>query len=131
MTLIIENPQTGETRQLEKQNGRYPMPNVPWRVKNTIANEQKAKAKGERLAKAEAMAADFGLPVSMFNFIGAWLLGCPYCAAAGEVQELYEKGKITLQQHKELFIFAANAKDQQNLDALRKLKGTLWQLRSK
>jgi hypothetical protein len=36
MKLIIENPQTGEMRTLEKVAGHYPNFMLPWRVKTSL-----------------------------------------------------------------------------------------------
>jgi hypothetical protein len=77
----------------------------------------------------EAMAVDFGLPVQWLNFVGGWLLGCQACATAGEVVKLYAQGKITRAEHKDLFIKVANAKSQDDLKALKELKGQLEVLR--
>lgn len=39
MSVIIENPETGDLRTLEPdQSGRYPIFYLPWRVKNTVRN---------------------------------------------------------------------------------------------
>lgn len=75
--------------------------------------------------KLTVLAADFGLPVQWFNFAGGWLLGCEYCTTAGHIVELYEKGKITREQHRELFLRVVHAKAQDDMKALVKLKGIL------
>lgn len=39
MSVIIENPQTGDVRTLEPdQSGQYPNFQLPWRVKDTVRN---------------------------------------------------------------------------------------------
>ena len=84
----------------------------------------------ETKEKIEAMAADFGLPVWWLNFAGGWLLGCQPCITVGHIAWLYEKGKITKEKHKQLFLAVANAKEQRDKEALSKLKGELEGLRT-
>jgi len=109
--------------------GQFPNIYLPWRVDIESINAKNNQTVNLMKEKVARIAADFGLPASMFSFIGGWLLGCPYCVAAGEVVKLYEQGKINREQHKELFMMAANAKDQGDEQALNKLKGTLEALR--
>lgn len=79
--------------------------------------------------KLAVLASDFGLPVQWFNWVGGWLLGCEYCNTAGRIVELYERGKITREKHRELFLKVANAKSQDDMKALMLLKGRLETLR--
>lgn len=123
--IILENSETGETREVASgTNWR-----APWIPKNTVHNLHKQQERNESMERLAAAAADFGLPVHVFSYVGGLLLGCPYCIAAGEVEKLYEQGKISREEHKELFMMAANAKDQRDEAALKKLKGKLEGLR--
>lgn len=79
----------------------------------------------ETKEKIEAMAAEFGLPVWWLNFAGGWLLGCQPCTTAGHIVKLYAKGKITKEQHKQLFLAVANAKAERDKKRLDELKGVL------
>lgn len=79
----------------------------------------------QTLEKLTVLAADFGLPVQWFNWAGGWLLGCEYCTTAGHIVALYEGGKITRAEHRDLFLKVANAKSQDDMKALYDLKGAL------
>lgn len=131
MSLIIENPETGETKTLTPDvDGRYPNFRLPWQVKTTLKTLERAKEINVTKEKLVAYAVDMGLPVSMFLAAGSWLLGCPYCQLGDQIVKLYEQGKITREQHKEMFLAVANAKSQDDRAALAKLKGQLEGLRT-
>lgn len=84
--------------------------------------------KSQTIEKLTVLASDFGLPVQWFNFAGGWLIGCEYCTTAGRIVELYEKGKITREQHRELFLRVANAKSQDDMTELWQLRGVLREM---
>ncbi len=89
MPVIIENPQTGETRTLEKDaSGRYPTFQVPWRVRGTTQSVQRAAVvadyKMQVQSKLAVYATRLGLPVASFLDSARWLLDrdCPYSGAS-------------------------------------------------
>ena len=105
MPVIIENPETGETRTLEKDaSGRYPAFKLPWRVKGTTQTIQRAKEVSDyKMAvqsKLAVYATRLGLPVANFLDAARWLLDrdCPYCQLATEalrrIQELGDEMAI-------------------------------------
>src|SRR5689334_12642909 len=108
--VVIENPQTGETQIIEPGKGAMPPP--PWRVKNSVANLERDHVRAEKMARFTRIASDFGLPTHVFQRVGGWLLGCAVCTSTAEVTELYDEGKITKEQHGDLFVRVANAIDQ-------------------
>jgi hypothetical protein len=123
--IIIENDK-GETREIK--SGETFM--APWRVKTTLNNMKREEAKNAMMQKFTAAAADFGLPAHVFQRVGGFLLGCMKCTATGEITDLYYAGKITKEEHRDLFIQAANAFDQDDQETLKKIKGKLEALRA-
>jgi len=104
-SVIIENPQTGETRTLEKDaSGRYPTFHLPWRVKGTVEGIKQAavQANAQMLlqSKIAVYAQRMGLPAAGFLDAARWLLDrdCPYCQLATEalrrIQELGDEMAI-------------------------------------
>ena len=129
MSVVIENPETKETRTVEMIDGKYDMPPFPWRVKGTLANLERQEKRNAAMQRFTMIAADFGLPAHVFQAAGGWLLGCARCTTTVEVTALYEQGKISKEQHKDFFIRVANAIDQKDQYALKELKGKLEALR--
>lgn len=130
MSVIIENPQTGETRQLERDaDGRYPNLMLPWRVKQALPDPERQAKRTAAVQKLTSFAASFGLPAHIFQQAGGLLLGCAKCTATAEITALLEAGKISPAEHKDLFVRVANAIDQRDEQALKELKGKLEALR--
>lgn len=123
--IILENPETGQTREIQSGESFA----APWRVKGTVNNAQRMEAHNAAMQRLTAAAADFGLPAAMFQRVGGWLLGCAKCTTTAEVTALLDRGKITADEHKDLFIRVANAIDQKDERALLELKGKLEALR--
>lgn len=126
MPVIIENPETGETRTLEKENGRYPAFKVPWRVKGTTQSVQRASVAADYQMQVQSKLAVYatrmGLPVAGFLDTARWLLdrNCPYCQLATEaLRRIQELGD-------EMAIFFLNriqvAKANNDMEELRRIR---------
>jgi hypothetical protein len=86
MSIVLENPETGETRIIEPdKNGQYPGFRLPWRAVGTVANIEQAKVRAQRIEtterRFERMANFFGLSVAQFIEVAAKALNIPPCAA--------------------------------------------------
>lgn len=129
--LVIENTVTKARRVIPlPEDGRIGRLEPGEKVLGTFKAVQAAQARKEMAAKFDAYAADFGLKPSIFRKVGGWLLGCAYCQTAGELTELLEKGLISREAHRQMFLDVANAKDQGDEAALKALKGKLEALRN-
>jgi hypothetical protein len=111
MQVVIENPETGETKTLEKQpNGQYPVVQLPWRVKGTVTTLAQAEVLEQRKAsmamqlksRVAVYAAKAGIPMAEFLDTARWLLDkdCPYCQTGTlvlrRIQELGEDIAVQL-----------------------------------
>jgi hypothetical protein len=78
MNVIIENPQTGQTRVLlPDANGRYPNFQLPWHVQGPSYPAKEMAAKMEAAAKRQAVTINVD---DKMNKIAAWL-GVPLAEA--------------------------------------------------
>lgn len=125
-TVIIENPDTGETRLLEKVNGKYPPITLPWRVKGTLESVQREKVVTDRRAHTQSMLATYatrlGLPVPQFLDAARWLLdkNCPYCQLGTQV--LRRISEIGADRAIELLDRIQKAKANQDTDELVRIR---------
>lgn len=92
MPVVIENSETGETREIEKgSDGKYPKLKLPWRVKGTpelIRRKLNFENQVQNLnSRVAVLAARMGLPIADFLDTARWLLDkdCPYCQVATKV----------------------------------------------
>lgn len=91
MKIILENPETGELREL-RDKGSF---SRPWRIKETIP-EQSTRTH-ETQATLAVFASKVGLPVAQFLDAARWLLrkDCPYCQLGTQVlKRVTELGEV-------------------------------------
>ncbi len=122
-SVVIENPETGETKMLEKNTlGKYPSFKLPWRVKGTLTEIQRGDGVKERIATIQSVLAVYaskvGLPVADFLDAARWMLDkeCPFCQTVTNV--LRRVAELGDERSMDLILRIKLAKDKKDEPAL-------------